>query len=120
MIGIAKGTALFGLAVALAGCGVVYKPEVLTSGCISAARALGEPITGGKVDTHSWGPGQSQIDFITQDSEEPRRIVVRCTIDGDGELDQISADGQRIEGEPAEAARKAFSDIARSPAWNNQ
>jgi hypothetical protein len=104
---------------AVAGCGVVYKPEVLTSGCISASRALGEPLRGGKVDAHSWGPGQSRIDFITQDSAEERRIVVSCDIDHDGELGRIKVEGKEIEGEPFDAARKAFGDIARSPAWSN-
>jgi hypothetical protein len=109
-----------GLAAAASGCGVVYRWEVLTSGCISAARALGEPIRGARVDSQSWGPGEARIDFITQDSEEERRIVVKCEIDRDGELGTIKADGEKAEGDAFEAARKAFSDIARSSAWNNQ
>ena len=105
-----------GLAVTASGCGVVYRWEVLTSGCISAARALGEPIRGARVDSQNWGPGEAQIDFITQDSEPERRIVVKCEIDRDGELGSIKADGKRAEGDLFEAAKKAFSDIARSSA----
>jgi len=119
VIGIVRAMTVIGLA-AVAGCGVVYKPEVLISGCISASRALGEPIRGAKVDSHSWGPGQAQLDLITQDSEDERRIVTTCAIDNDGELDEIKVDGKEVEGEPFDAARKAFGDIARSPAWANQ
>ncbi len=104
---------------ALAGCGVVYKPEVLISGCISASRALGEPLRGAKVDSHSWGPGQARLDFVTQDSEEEKRVVATCAIDHDGELGELEVDGKEIEGEPFDAAKKAFSDIARSTAWSN-
>ncbi|MGE0668483.1 MAG: hypothetical protein AB7O49_18150 [Sphingomonadales bacterium] len=109
-----------GVAAAVSGCGVVYKPEVLSSGCISASRALGEPLRGARVDAHAWGPGQARIDFITQDSEEERRVIVECEIDRDGELDEIAVDGKEVEGEASEAARKAFSDIARSTAWSSQ
>ena len=105
--------------VVVAGCGVVYKPEVLSSGCISAARTLNDPIRAARVDSHAWGPGSSRIDFITQDTDEERRIVVTCDIGNDGELAEIEIDGKDVEGEPFEAAKKAFSDIARSTAWAN-
>ena len=111
---------LAGVAAASSGCGVVYKAEVLSRGCISAGRALGEPLRSARVDAHSWGPGQSRVAFITQNTEEERRIVVQCDIDRHGELGEIQVDGEDAKGEPFEAARKAFSDIARSSAWNNE
>jgi hypothetical protein len=105
---------------ATVGCGVVYKPQVLSSGCISASRALGDTVRGARVDNQTWGPGEATIEFITQDSDEERRFQTKCSIGNDGELRTIRLEGKKIEDERFEAAKKAFSDIARSTAWANQ
>lgn len=109
-----------GAASVIAGCGVIYKPEVIISGCIAASRTTGEPVRGAKVDSHVWGPGQAEIDFVTQDDEEERHIIVQCRIDGSGELGALKLGDEKLADERLEAARKAFRDIAQSPAWENR
>lgn len=116
-----QGTILLVTAIALLpGCGVVYKPEVIISGCISSARMVDDVLREAVVDAHGWGPGQATIDFIPDSPEDKKMIVAECTVNGAGELDRLRIAGAKVEGEKLEAARKAFRDITTSPAWANK
>jgi hypothetical protein len=116
-----QGTILLVAAIAgLSGCGVVYKPEVIISSCISAARTADDVLRESVVDAHGWGPGQATIDFLPETSGEKQMVVADCTVNGAGELDRLRIAGTKVEGEKLEAARKAFRDIATSPAWANK
>ncbi|MEN3952491.1 hypothetical protein [Iodidimonas sp. SYSU 1G8] len=116
-----QGTILLIAAMAgLSGCGVVYKPEVIISGCISSARTADDVLREAVVDAHGWGPGQATIDFIPDTGGDKKMVVAECTVDGAGELDRLRIAGTKVEGEKLEAARKAFRDIATSPAWANK
>jgi hypothetical protein len=114
--GVLPAAALAGLAA----CGTVYKSEVIVSGCIAAARTYDETVRAATVDAHEWGPGQARITFVAQTTAEPQTVVVSCHVDNAGELHRMRVGGDRVEGEVLERARKAFSDLARSPAWANR
>ncbi len=111
------------VASALSGCGVVYRQEVVTSGCISSARTYSEEMKIAKVDGFTTGPGTVEIRFIPPEDEpgkSERPTVVGCDVAHDGELGEMRVGGKEVEGDRFEAAKKAFSDIARSPAWANR
>jgi hypothetical protein len=106
-------------ALGLSACGVVYKSEVLVSGCIASARTFDEVLKAARVDVQRWGPGSAEIEFISQSTAEPQRITVACDINRSGELDSMEVAGIDVSGEQLERANEAFLSIARSAAWNS-
>jgi hypothetical protein len=118
MNGLARITLLAGLAASVAGCGVVYKPEVIISGCVSSGRTYDDTLRAAKVDGLKTGPGTAEIRFISEDdSTEKREIFVECSVDHAGELGEMRVSKQKVEGERLKAAQEAFRAIARSTAW---
>lgn len=120
MVGFVRCAAALAVAAAVSGCGVVYKPQVIISGCISSSRALGGAIHDATVDGHNWGPGSAQIRFIDESVDPPKTMTAECRVANDGELASIKVDGKKPDEAQLEIARKAFRDIAQSPAWANQ
>ncbi len=120
MVRIVKGVAFLGLVSAVAGCGVVYKKEVIVSACVSSGRTYDDALRVAKVDGLVSGPGTAEIRFIPPEDEpgkSERGTIVECAVDLEGELGKMKVGGEKVEGERLEAAREAFRAIARSSAW---
>lgn len=120
MVGFVRGLAILGLATAMAGCGVVYKKEVIVSGCVSSGRTYDDALRVAKVDGLVSGPGVAEIRFIPPEDEpgnSERATIVECSVDLEGELGEMRVGGEKVEGDRLEAAREAFRAIARSSAW---
>ncbi|MBI1181701.1 MAG: hypothetical protein GC201_14210 [Alphaproteobacteria bacterium] len=109
-----------GVAVAMSGCGVVYKSDVITSACIASARTFDEVLHAARVDTQKWGPSYAKIEFISQNTGDPQRIAVRCEVDRHGELGSMKVAGIKVDGDQLTKARKEFDSITRSAAWDSK
>ena len=99
---------------------MVYKPQVLTSGCVSSGRTYDEALRVAKVDGLRTGPGTAEIRFIPPEDEpgkSERGTIVACAVDREGELGEMQVNGEEVEGDRLEAARAAFRAIAQSTAW---
>ncbi len=119
MNGLARIVLLTGLAASASGCGVVYKPEVIISGCVSSGRTYDETLRAAKVDGLKTGPGTAEIRFVSEDDgTEKREIMVECSVDHDGELGAMKVADEKVEGDRLKAAQDAFRAIARSTAWS--
>ena len=119
MNGLARVAVLTGLAMSVAGCGVVYKPEVIVSGCVSSGRTYDETLRAAKVDGLKTGPGTAEIRFISEDDgAEKREIFVECSVDHAGELGEMRVSNKKVEGDRLKAAQEAFRAIAQSTAWS--
>jgi hypothetical protein len=110
---------LTGLAATVSACGVVYKPEVILSGCVSSGRTYDETLRAAKVDGLKSGPGSAEIRFISEDAAAERReIIVACSVNHAGELGDMRVADEKVEGERLKVAREAFRATAQSTAWS--